>query len=70
MKTRIPTGHQKPVIQNETNFDRTELAYSPFFLPPASPVRDPATNYLWIITAEGAQPIHSFDPTNSSQYLA
>lgn len=69
MRTRIPISQNTNVIETEKNFDRTQLAYSPFFLPPVQPVRDPSTNYLWIITAEGARPIHSFDPTNTSQYL-
>ena len=70
MKTRIPNGHATPTITTMDNFDRSEMRFSPFFLPPCSPVRDPATNYFWIITAEGAQTIHSFDAFNSSQYLA
>lgn len=51
------------------DFDRTEMAFSPFFLPPVSPVRDPSTNYFWFITAEGANTVHDFDPFNTSQYL-
>jgi len=71
MKTRIPMRHRTtPTITISEDFDRTQLAFSPFFLPPCSPVRDPATNYFWIITAEGASPVHSFDPTNTSQYKA
>ena len=54
------TGAFAPAYYKQRNSDGT----------PCSPVRDPATNYLWIITAEGAQPIHSFDAFNSSQYLA
>ena len=70
MKTRIPSHQQTTVIETEKNFDRTQLAFSPFFLPPCSPVRDPSTNYLWIITAEGAKTVHNFDPFDSSQYKA
>lgn len=67
VSSRIPKSHFTPISYVPNEIIRREG--SGFFLPPAKGMREPGTNYMTIITSNGAMMVESFDPTNTSQYL-